>query len=71
MLILGLNAFHPDSSACVLRDGQLVAAVAEERLGPRVKHVAGFPGRAVAEVLRLGTCRRKVPVIFFGHEHIG
>jgi poly(glycerol-phosphate) alpha-glucosyltransferase len=26
-----LNAFHPDSAACVLKDGQLVAAVAEER----------------------------------------
>jgi len=25
-LILGINAFHPDSSACVLKDGQLVAA---------------------------------------------
>jgi carbamoyltransferase len=35
MLILGLNAFHPDSAACVLRDGKLVAAMAEERLGPR------------------------------------
>jgi len=42
-LILGLNAFHPDSSACVLRDGKLAAAVAEERLGSRLKHVAGFP----------------------------
>ena len=42
-LILGLNAFHPDSSACVLKDGKLVAAVAEERLGSRHKHVAGFP----------------------------
>jgi carbamoyltransferase len=52
-LILGLNAFHPDSSACVLRDGRLVAAVAEERHGPRHKHVAGFPGRAIAEVLRM------------------
>ena len=31
-LILGLNAFHPDSSACALKDGKLVAAVAEERL---------------------------------------
>ena len=29
-LILGLNAFHPDSSACVLKDGKMVAAVAEE-----------------------------------------
>jgi carbamoyltransferase len=39
-----LNAFHPDSTACVLKDGKLVAAVAEERLGPRLNHVAGFPG---------------------------
>jgi carbamoyltransferase len=70
-LILGLNAFHPDSSACVLRDGQLVAAVAEERLGLRHKHVAGFPGRAIAEVLRMEACRRKVPVLFCPHEHIG
>ena len=54
-LILGLNAFHPDSAACVLRDGKLVAAVAEERLGLRHKHVAGFPGRAIAEALAHGT----------------
>src|SRR3974377_260906 len=52
-LIIGLNAFHPDSAACALRDGQLVAAVAEERLGPRIKHVSGFPGRAVDAVLRM------------------
>jgi predicted NodU family carbamoyl transferase len=30
MLIVGLNVFHPDSAACVLKDGKLVAAVAEE-----------------------------------------
>jgi carbamoyltransferase len=53
MLIIGLNAFHPDSSACALRDGKLVAAVAEERLGPRRKHVAGFPGRALQSVLQM------------------
>jgi predicted NodU family carbamoyl transferase len=29
-LIIGLNAVHPDSSACALKDGRLVAAVAEE-----------------------------------------
>jgi carbamoyltransferase len=51
MLIIGLNAFHPDSSACALKDGRLVAAVAEERLGRRLKHVAGFPGRARQAVL--------------------
>jgi carbamoyltransferase len=48
--ILGLNTFHADASAVLLRDGELVAAVAEERLN-RVKHFAGFPARAVREVL--------------------
>jgi carbamoyltransferase len=42
MNILGLNAFHGDASAAVLRDGQLVAALEEERLN-RVKHWAGLP----------------------------
>jgi carbamoyltransferase len=42
MIILGLNAFHGDASAAVLRDGQLVAALEEERLN-RVKHWAGLP----------------------------
>src|SRR2546421_522853 len=42
MNILGLNAFHGDASAALLSDGQLVAAVEEERLN-RIKHWAGFP----------------------------
>jgi carbamoyltransferase len=42
MNILGLNAFHGDASAALLRDGQLVAALEEERLN-RVKHWAGLP----------------------------
>jgi len=42
VIILGLNAFHGDASAAVLRDGQLVAALEEERLN-RVKHWAGLP----------------------------
>src|SRR5689334_1241271 len=53
MLIIGLNAYHPDASACALKDGKLVAAVAEERLGKRYKHVGGFPGAALREVLRI------------------
>ena len=32
-VILGLNAFHADSSACLVVDGELVAAAEEERLG--------------------------------------
>src|SRR5260221_2007338 len=48
--VLGLNAFHADAAAALLRDGELVAAVAEERLN-RVKHFAGFPAQAIREVL--------------------
>ncbi len=51
--ILGLNAHHADASACLLRDGQLVAAVQEERL-VRVKHAAGLPVRALASCLEAG-----------------
>ena len=46
MIILGLNAFHADSSAALIRDGQLVAAAEEERFC-RTKHWAGFPRMAV------------------------
>lgn len=46
MLIIGLNAFHGDSSACIVKDGQLIAAVEEERLR-RIKHWAGFPSESI------------------------
>ena len=42
MNILGINAYHADSSACLVVDGKLVSAVEEERLR-RIKHWAGFP----------------------------
>jgi carbamoyltransferase len=51
MIILGLNAFHGDSSAALVRDGVLLAAAEEERFR-RVKHWAGFPSRAIAYCLR-------------------
>ena len=50
MIILGLNAFHGDSSAALGRDGALVAAAEEERFR-RVKHWAGFPRDAIAYCL--------------------
>ena len=50
MLILGLNAFHADSSAALVRDGKLVAAAEEERFR-RIKHWAGFPSQAIAYCL--------------------
>ena len=46
MYILGINAYHGDSSACLLKDGKLVAAVEEERFR-RLKHWAGFPTSAI------------------------
>jgi carbamoyltransferase len=50
MNILGLNAFHADSSAALVRDGKLVAAAEEERFR-RTKHWAGFPSQAIAYCL--------------------
>ena len=53
MLILGLGGMgYKDSSAALVRDGRVVAAVAEERL-TRVKYQGGFPARAVRECLRI------------------
>lgn len=46
MLILGLNAYHADSAACLLSDGAIVAAAEEERFR-RIKHWAGFPSEAI------------------------
>ena len=50
MNILGLNAFHGDASAALLTNGQLSAAIEEERLN-RVKHWAGFPAQAALACL--------------------
>jgi carbamoyltransferase len=46
MIILGLNAYHGDSSACLVTEGKLLAAVEEERFR-RIKHWAGFPVEAI------------------------
>lgn len=51
MNVVGLNAFHGDSAACVFVDGVLVAAAEEERFR-RIKHWAGFPSQALAFCLQ-------------------
>lgn len=51
MNILGLNAFHGDSSAVLIIDGQLIAAAEEERFR-RVKHWAGLPTESIRYCLR-------------------
>jgi carbamoyltransferase len=52
MYILGINAYHGDAAAALIKDGQLLAAVEEERFN-RVKHCAGFPTEAVRYCLRV------------------
>ena len=51
--ILGISAFYHDSAACLVRDGEIVAAAQEERF-TRVKHDPDFPAHAVSYCLREG-----------------
>jgi carbamoyltransferase len=48
--VLGVSAFYHDAAACLLRDGEIVLAVEEERLS-RIKHDHAFPDRAIAMAL--------------------
>jgi carbamoyltransferase len=54
--ILGINAYHGDASAALVVDGQLVAAVEEERFN-RIKHWAGFPAESIRWCLEAGGVR--------------
>ena len=49
-IILGINAFHGDSSACLIVNGKLISAVEEERFR-RIKHWAGFPSESISSCL--------------------
>src|SRR5713101_7137440 len=51
--ILGISAFYHDSAACVVRDGEIIAAAQEERF-TRKKHDPGFPSHAVRYCLEAG-----------------
>ncbi len=53
MNILGINAYHGDSAAALLRDGRLISAIEEERFN-RIKHWAGFPAESVRYCLEQG-----------------
>ncbi|HEX5315687.1 MAG TPA: carbamoyltransferase N-terminal domain-containing protein, partial [Candidatus Kapabacteria bacterium] len=53
MTILGLNAYHGDSAACLFVDGKLIAAAEEERFR-RIKHWAGMPTHAIDYCLHEG-----------------
>ncbi|MEO6490239.1 MAG: carbamoyltransferase C-terminal domain-containing protein [Ferruginibacter sp.] len=46
MIIIGINAYHADSSAAIFKDGKMIAAIEEERF-KRIKHWAGFPEESI------------------------
>jgi len=64
MYILGINAYHGGASACIIKDGELIAAVEEERF-ERVKYWAGFPVHAIRY------CLSEAGISVFDLEHIG
>ncbi|MGA9995582.1 MAG: carbamoyltransferase C-terminal domain-containing protein [Pyrinomonadaceae bacterium] len=64
MYILGINAYHGDAAAALIKDGELIAAVEEERFN-RCKHCAGFPTESVRY------CLETAGVNIEDVEHIG
>ena len=52
MKILGISPLDKDSTVCLLVDGHVVSAIAEERLS-RIKMHAGFPYKALAKIMKL------------------
>jgi len=54
--ILGISAFYHDSAACLVRDGQIIAAAQEERF-TRKKHDANFPKHAIEYCLGEGSIK--------------
>ena len=46
MIILGISAFYHDSAACIMKNGEILAAAQEERFS-RVKHDSSFPIRSI------------------------
>lgn len=68
MYILGINAYHADSSAAIFKDGELIAATEEERFR-RIKHWAGFPSEAINFCLReAGITLNEVDHITIGRD---
>lgn len=64
--ILGISAFYHDSAACLIRDGEIIAAAQEERF-TRKKHDPGFPAHAISYCLKEGniTLRELRYIVFY------
>src|SRR5438132_14430175 len=64
MIILGINAYHGDAAAALIKDGRIVAAAEEERFN-RIKHCAGFPTESIKY------CLREAGISIEDVEHVG
>src|SRR5438445_11789905 len=64
MHILGINAYHGGAAACLVRDGELIAAAEEERFR-RIKYWAGFPTEAIRY------CLAEAGVSAYNLDHVG
>ncbi len=64
--ILGISAFYHDSAACILKDGEIIAAAQEERF-TRKKHDPSYPKNAIAFVLEYANLKLSEvdQVVFF------
>jgi carbamoyltransferase len=66
--VLGINCFSHDTSACLLRDGRILAFVEEERFN-RERHTRRFPDSAIAFCLeQAGIGARDLDVVAFAHR---
>ena len=69
MIVLGINDGH-NSAACLYEDGQVVAAIQEERLR-RIKNWAGMPTEAIAAVLKIrGIAPDQVDAVAMNGYHV-
>src|SRR2546423_10079970 len=68
VIILGINCFSHDTAAALLRDGEPVAFVEEERFN-REKHTKAFPDRAIEFCLHeAGIGIRGVDAVALAHK---
>lgn len=70
MVILGISCFYHDAAACILKDGDVIAAAAQERFS-RKKHDNGFPKQAINFCLNsLGIAANEVDIVTFYEKPI-
>lgn len=65
MIVLGISCYYHDSAACIIKDGKIIAAAAEERF-TREKHDNNFPQKAIGFCLdSLGISANEIDIVSF------